>query len=81
VASMTTPSEAFSRNAKVARMQEAIAQLPAEHREALRLRYGENLPSKEVAQRMGKTDAAVRVMLTRSIRKLQELLGVGEETT
>jgi len=38
------------------------------------------LPSKEIAEKLGKSDAAVRVMLTRSLKKLQEMLGVGEET-
>jgi RNA polymerase sigma-70 factor, ECF subfamily len=75
VASMTTPSKAFSRNVREARLQEALAQLPDEQREALRLRYVESLPSKEIAARLGKSDAAVRVMLTRSIKKLQDLLG------
>jgi len=81
VASLTTPSEAFSRNAKEARMQEAILQLSEDYREALRLRYVENLPSKEIAEKLGKSDAAVRVMLTRSLKKLQDILGVGEEST
>lgn len=76
VASLTTPSQAFSRNVKEARLQEAIQQLPTDQREALRLRYVENLPSKEIAERIGKSDAAVRVMLTRSLKKLQEILGV-----
>jgi RNA polymerase sigma-70 factor, ECF subfamily len=75
VASMTTPSKAFSRNAREMRLQEALAKLPDEQREALRLRYVENLPSKDIAEKLGKSDAAVRVMLTRSIKKLQELLG------
>jgi RNA polymerase sigma-70 factor (ECF subfamily) len=75
VASMTTPSKAFSRNVREARLQEALGQLPDEQREALRLRYVENQPSKEIAARLGKTDAAVRVMLTRSLKKLQGLLG------
>jgi RNA polymerase sigma-70 factor (ECF subfamily) len=78
VASLTTPSQAFSRNAREARLQEALAQLPTEQREALRLRYVENLPSKEIAERLGKSDAAVRVMLTRSVQKLHALLG-GED--
>ncbi len=79
VASMTTASQMFSRNAKEARMQEAILQLPDDQREALRLRYVENLPSKEIAERLGKSDAAIRVMLTRSLKKLQQILGVHEE--
>ena len=76
VASLTTASQAFSRNVKEARLQEAIQTLPGDQREALRLRYVENLPSKEIAEKLGKSDAAVRVMLTRSLKKLQEILGV-----
>jgi RNA polymerase sigma-70 factor (ECF subfamily) len=75
VASMTTPSKAFSRNAREMRLNEALAKLPDEQREALRLRYVESMPSKDIAARLGKSDAAVRVMLTRSIKKLQDLLG------
>lgn len=75
VASMTTASKVFSRNAREARLQEALQQLPEEQQTALRLRYMENLPSKQIATQLGKTDAAVRVMLTRSLKRLHELLG------
>jgi RNA polymerase sigma-70 factor (ECF subfamily) len=75
VASMTTPSQAFSRNAREARLLEALGKLPEEQQSALRMRYIENLPSKQIAERLGKSDAAVRVMLTRSLKKLHELLG------
>jgi len=75
VASLTTPSQAFSRNAREARLLEALDKLPEEQRTALRLRYIDDLPSKQIAERLGKTDAAVRVMLTRSLKKLHELLG------
>ena len=74
VASMTTASKAFSRNLREVRLMEALATLPQEHREALRLRYLEGLPSKESAERLGKSDGAVRVMLTRSLDKLHKLL-------
>lgn len=76
VASMTTPSAAFSRNVKEARLAEALAELPEDQREAIRLRYVDNLPSKQIAERLGKSDAAIRVMLTRSIKKLQSIMGV-----
>ena len=79
VASMTTASQAFSRNAREARLASALLELPEDQREAIRLRYVENLPSKQIAERLGKSDAAVRVMLTRSIKKLQSILG--EEPT
>ncbi len=75
VASMTSASAAFSRDQKQMRLLTALEKLPEEHREALRLRYLENLPSKEIAERLGKTDGAVRVMLTRSLAKLQQILG------
>jgi RNA polymerase sigma-70 factor (ECF subfamily) len=79
VASMTTASQAFSRDQKQIRLLAALDNLPTEQREALRLRYVDGLPSKDIAQRLGKTDGAVRVMLTRSLAKLQEMLGVGGE--
>lgn len=75
IASMTTASEAFSRNVRYAQLNTALAALPQDQREALRLRYVEGLPSKEIAERLGKSDGAVRVMLTRSLNRLQQILG------
>lgn len=75
VASMTTASKALSRNQRQELLLAALAELPEQQREALRLRYVEGLPSKEIAERLGKTDGAVRVMLTRSLVRLQTLLG------
>jgi RNA polymerase sigma-70 factor (ECF subfamily) len=56
-------------------MLQALEELPEDHRDALRLRYFEGLGSKEIAERLGKSNGAVRVMLSRSLSKLQELLG------
>lgn len=78
VASMTTASQAFSRNLRELRLAQAMDQLPPEQREALRLRYVDGLASKEIAARLGKSDGAVRVMLTRALNRLQTLLGTGE---
>jgi RNA polymerase sigma-70 factor (ECF subfamily) len=74
-ASMTSASQAFSRNEKQFRLLGALEALPAESREALRLRYGEGLPTRDIAKKLGKSDGAIRVLLTRSVKKLQELLG------
>jgi RNA polymerase sigma-70 factor (ECF subfamily) len=74
VASMTTPSQAFSRDQRHMRLLAALDELPEDQRTALRLRYLENLPSKKVAQRLGKTDGAVRVMLSRALARLQQQL-------
>ncbi len=78
VKSMTTPSAAFSRNAREVRLQEAMLQLKDEQREAIRLKYIENKPSKEIADVLGKSDAAVRVMLTRTMKQLHEILADAE---
>jgi len=75
VASITSPSQAFSRDQKEFQLQEVLATLPAESRDALRLRYVDGLPTKEIAERLGKSDGAVRVLLTRSLSKLQSLMG------
>lgn len=74
-ASMTSPTQALSRKGREARLYEALATLPADQREALRLRYVEGLATKDIAERLGKSDGAVRVMLTRSLDKLQRTLG------
>jgi len=74
VASMTSPSKAFSRGQREFHLLAALDTLPPECRDALRMRYVENLPSKEIAARLGKTDGATRVLLTRSLSKLQGIL-------
>jgi len=78
IASITSPSLAASRNFKLARLQEALAKLPVEHRDLLRLRYSDGLPTATIAEQMGKSDVAVRVMLSRIVAALQTLLGVEE---
>jgi RNA polymerase sigma-70 factor (ECF subfamily) len=75
VASMTTPTQALSRKGHELRLFEALSTLPQDQREALRLRYLEGLPSKEIAERLGKSDGAIRVMLTRALSRLQQILG------
>jgi len=74
-ASLTTPSMVAVRDERQRRLVEAITQLPEEHREILRLRYGEGLPTKDIANRVGKTDVATRVLLSRLVQQLQEQLG------
>jgi RNA polymerase sigma-70 factor (ECF subfamily) len=74
-ASLTSASQAFSRNERMSKLNAAIEQLTPEARDVLRMRYVEGLPTKEIAEQVGKTDGAVRVLLTRTLHKLQELLG------
>jgi len=74
VASMTTPSQAFSRNVRELRLRVALEELPADQREVLRLRYVENLPTKQIAQQLDKTDGALRVMISRCLKRLESIL-------
>ena len=78
-ASMTSPSSAFSRQQKEFHMLEALQSLPDDARDALRLRYLEGLPSKDIAQQLGKSDGATRVLLSRSLNKLQDMLSQNDE--
>ncbi len=72
--SMTSASAAVSRDVRMLRVQQAIDELTDEQKTAIRLRYAEGLPTKEIAERIGKTDVATRVLLSRSMRQLEKLL-------
>ena len=74
VASVTSPSSAFSRQQEEARLWTAIRSLPEDQQQALTLRYVQNLGSKEIAEQLGKSDGAVRVMLTRATKRLEKLM-------
>ena len=74
VASIDLAQPGLLRDQREFRLQQAIEQLPKENREMLRMRDVESLPSKQIAQRLGKSDGAVRVLLTRSLKKLQTIL-------
>jgi len=74
-ASFTSASKAFSRNEREIELLAALSRLPEDHRRALEMRYAENLASKEIAARMGKSDGAVRVLLTRALNSLREHFG------
>ena len=78
VASLTTASMVFSRNARAERLLAALAKLSPEAQGALRMRYGQGLPSKEIAKHLGKSDGATRVLLTRTLDKLHDLMGADD---
>ena len=74
VASMTSASAVVSRDHRMIRVQQAITELSEQQQMAIRLRYAEGLSTKEVAEKIGKTDVATRVLLSRSMRRLEEVL-------
>lgn len=52
-----------------------ISQLPAEHQEILRLRFTYDMPSKEIARLLSKSDTAVRGLLWRAVTLLRNVYG------
>lgn len=74
VASITSPSQAFSRQQREFRLIAALDELGPDQQRALQLRYGQGKSSKEVAAALGKSDGATRVLLTRALHRLRSLL-------
>jgi RNA polymerase sigma-70 factor, ECF subfamily len=56
------------------RVLEGVARLPDERREALIMRFALGMDNKEIAQAMGKTEGATKVLLHRAIRQLEGFL-------
>jgi RNA polymerase sigma-70 factor, ECF subfamily len=74
VASMTSASAAMSRDIRVNRMQAVIDQLPEDQRQVVLMRFVSGMPTKEIAAQLGKTDVAIRVLLSRTMRQLETQL-------
>lgn len=74
VASMTSPSGAFSREQREFRLKAALSELTADQQQALKMRYIDGCSTKEVADALGKSDGAVRVMLSRTVAELQNYM-------
>jgi RNA polymerase sigma-70 factor (ECF subfamily) len=75
VASITSPSAAFSRDQKQIRLAAVMEELPEIQRQVLHLRYVDGQPTAEIAKTLGKSHGAIRVMLSRTIQALRERLG------
>lgn len=63
---------------RFARLERALKQLPDEMRRVILLRKIDDLPSKDVAERMDLSDAAVRKLYSRAMAKLTMLMGGAE---
>jgi len=67
---LRTPSRSVARQEAVLGIQAALERLPADYREALRLRYMEGLDVAETAERMRRGAGAVRTLCWRALRTL-----------
>jgi RNA polymerase sigma-70 factor (ECF subfamily) len=78
-ASDMTPSELLISQEREVLVADALARLPAEHRQVIVLRNLQGLPFDEVARLMGRSRPAAQMLWTRALRKMQELLDQGSE--
>jgi len=72
-ARIDTPSRELMRKDVQIRMAAALAQLPADYQQVIRLRNLEKLPFDQVAEEMGRSRPAVQMLWMRALRKLQEI--------
>jgi RNA polymerase sigma-70 factor (ECF subfamily) len=70
----STPSEHLSRREEVARVERAFDALTDEQREVVTLAHLVGLSRAEIADQLGKSEGAVRTMLSRTLAQLAELL-------
>jgi len=67
-----TPAEAAMRHEQAARVAEALARLPDDMQRVLLGRHADGLSYADLAERLGRTEGAVRVLYTRALRRLRE---------
>jgi RNA polymerase sigma-70 factor (ECF subfamily) len=70
----STPSEHAMQRESSVLLADALARLPENYREVIILHHLEGLKFEQVADRMGKTAAAVQRMWIRALVKLRELV-------
>jgi RNA polymerase sigma-70 factor (ECF subfamily) len=75
VPSPPDPEQALESRFTNHRVAVAIAALSRGEREALYLRYFEDAPFEKVAEMLGKTQGATRVLVHRALRKIRAQLG------
>jgi RNA polymerase sigma-70 factor (ECF subfamily) len=60
---------------ELARILEAVKELPDDRREALIMRFALGMDNREIARALGRSDGATKVLLHRAIRQLEGLVG------
>ncbi len=70
-----TPSKVAAHADRVQLLRQALEQLSADQREVIQLRYFSQMDVAETAERMGRSDRAVRSLCVRALIRLRELLG------
>ena len=69
------PEEAALWGDRAAEVRAAVAQLPADQRQAVLLRFGGELRNREIAEIMGRSEGAVKLLTFRALTALRRRLG------
>ena len=69
----SSPSDQAIRREQAARITEALAHLPKDMQQVLHARHVEGLSHGAIAELMGRSEGAVRVLYVRSLSRLREL--------
>lgn len=70
----TGPATMADRKDRLVLLEQALTRLSDDHREVVMLSKIEGLPAKEIAERMGRSENAIHLLLSRAIKRLgQEL--------
>lgn len=75
-ASQSSPSDAAMSHEERERLNDAMARLPDDQRQALELRHREDLTFQEIGRRMSRSDEAARKLWVRAVMRLQQELGI-----
>jgi RNA polymerase sigma factor (sigma-70 family) len=74
-----TPSRKAASNEAIAAMQVAIAALPSDQQEVIRLHWLEQKSASDIARETGRTEAAVRGLIYRGQKNLEAAMGRASE--
>jgi RNA polymerase sigma-70 factor (ECF subfamily) len=77
-ADQSSPSARADRNEQLLRLAEALCGLPDDTREAVVLKHCRDWTLAEIAAHLGRSPAAVAVLLHRGLKQLRELLHEGD---
>lgn len=69
------PDELAEAGDRAAEVRLAVAQLPADQRQAVQLRFGSDLRNREIAELMGRSEGAVKLLTFRALTSLRRRLG------
>jgi RNA polymerase sigma-70 factor (ECF subfamily) len=73
-----SPSELAQEHESAAQLANALSRLPEDYQTVVLLRVFEELPAEEVAQRMGRSAGAVRMLQMRALTALRQEMEIGQ---